>query len=97
MTKPTPTPWAIVPGYDWQTICGPNGDRIGTVKRLTGSDAKVGMANARLIVRAVNSHEALVEALTTLINDAKNVMSPEYLDQARAALSLARGEDDDLR
>ena len=62
-------------------------------------------ANAAFIVRAVNAHEALVEALNnadaqivSILNEPR--FSLEYrnsiastLEQARAALKLAKGED----
>lgn len=50
-----------------------------------------GQANARLIVRAVNSHEALVEALEYWLDIAQH--DPKYAawqGKARAALALAK-------
>jgi len=55
-------------------------------------------ANAAFIVRAVNSHEALVEALSNLvgvIDECQDIdpINSDYYAAARAAISLAKGED----
>lgn len=56
-------------------------------------------ANARLIVRAVNAHEALCEALAALeraymltVHPDPSAMEIALLERARTALKLARGE-----
>jgi len=53
-----------------------------------------GGANAEFIVRACNSHDALVSALRNLYEaiDSCVDLTPEVLQQASAALSLAKGE-----
>ena len=51
-TKHTPTPWIINPQHTGG-IFASFGERIG----------ECGQANAEFIVKAVNSHDALVEAL----------------------------------
>lgn len=50
-------------------------------------------ANAALIVRAVNAHEALVSALRTMVDRFQPGTSFPELDAARAALALAEGGD----
>ena len=57
-------------------------------------DIHVAKTNAADIVRAVNAHEALVEAGEELLAD----KGPEFLrskswDKLRAALSLAKGDE----
>jgi hypothetical protein len=55
------------------------------------------IANAAYIVRAVNAHEALVEALEGIIHIGKRDMTnPKYdgyFAAAHSALALARGEE----
>ena len=55
-------------------------------------------ADARLIVRAVNNHEALVGAVTAarelILTGEGNEM--DIADQCGAALALARGDDDEV-
>ena len=80
--KPTPTPWAIFKAG----IGEENGDGIASLWR--GSEERE--ANAALIVRAVNAHEALVKAL----NAAVRMLDPfdasdELLEQIASALALA--------
>lgn len=75
-------------------------DRSGSDKTCQ-DDAAVGTAleysNAKLIVRAVNSHQALVEALSYLIDSAELLavdtnrnQCDDAIDQARNALKLAK-------
>jgi len=80
----TPTPWAYRPNEfdDWGWIRAANGDLVAVAKAspwLTAEDFTLfreiksdpAIANAAFIVRACNSHDALVEALTKLISAAK--------------------------
>ena len=97
MSKHTPTPWhleEIVEGVEelkgMRSICGPDGDAPSV------SDY-VELADAELIVRAVNSHNALVAALERFVRDADNVADAlnitgldDAIEQARAALRAAR-------
>lgn len=53
--KHTPTPWYLLPARTLVNIKGPGGWQIGQIPM----DEK---ANAAFIVRAVNSHEELLEA-----------------------------------
>lgn len=64
----TPTPWSLhyMPGDTLPTICGGGGPVA--EPRWEVGDAE-GMANARLIVRAVNAHDALVAALNRFVDD----------------------------
>ena len=112
MTKPTPTPWNYKLDETY-TIVDSDGDRLASMHFLKGhlgrrhSDEVA--ANARLIVRAVNAHEAMVVALARCIDIFEDDgYSPTHCDcdpsvgintcfycEARAALALARGDDDD--
>ena len=57
MTQHTPTPWS----YDGRDIWATNsGNAVNVARLLT---PKLAEANAAFIVKAVNSHAALVEAL----------------------------------
>ncbi len=104
----TPTPWAIS-GFDTTTVIaiqdGPNRARQEYVDgRHQYTIARAGdipgiyerAANAALIVRAVNSHAALVEALEYLIGECDEDMDDDYnphaapLARARAGLATAR-------
>lgn len=61
-----------------------------------GINIKDDLANAALIVRAVNSHDALVEALELVAQCAVNrdTIAPDFWihERVKAALKLARGE-----
>jgi len=58
MNAHTKTPWSIV--HDTQ-IYGLDEENVATANRMQGRDNQV--ANAAFIVRACNSHDALVAAL----------------------------------
>jgi len=62
MSEHTPGPWHV--GHDMQTIRCKSGDPV-AYRTENPFPASVNAANAAFIVRAVNSHEALVEALET--------------------------------
>jgi len=101
MSEHTPTPWEVDVDFDydlcftedgepmsgWQ-IYGPKSWPVaaawveGIVDRLTGR------ANAEFIVKAVNSHDRLVEALEKLYFH----VGERGADIIDAALALARGE-----
>ena len=101
MTKTghTPTPWAsdIVPASDWgpayvRSIVGPDGRTI-RVHGLALSSGDEPEANADLIVRAVNSHDALVAAL---LEARATMLSPAgayepVINKIDAAIALAEG------
>lgn len=88
----TPTPWRVHEGPDLE-VYHDDGDVcpvIATIDRDNTSEEQA-LADSRLIVRAVNSHEALVAAL----KQAKRLLfiaSPEdekIVAQVEAALKLA--------
>lgn len=103
MTKTTKTPWSAPPRRDSHIkqeteryITGPN-EMILAKMMYAYQDG-----NAELIVRAVNSHAALVEALGVLVMFADRrsqagkvgITQGQFdvvLDRARAALTLAKG------
>lgn len=89
----TPTPWEVsdhVGAYDYAIG---NDDYFVAYMQVLPVDG-ADKANAALIVRAVNSHEALVAALEKLTEFAtEGVAVPESWDvilNARAALALAK-------
>lgn len=104
MSEYTPTPWEVYTVKDqYPGIEALNG----TFSIVVWGDSKIESdcgvqgrtpeeANAEFIVRAVNSHEALVEALKRMIVHAKLTLHPraalgQDMDFARAALELAGG------
>lgn len=116
MSAPTPTPWIAAKniGEDHYVI-GPltkdseGGSDIWTLAMVqipsnicTQASKDEASANAALIVRAVNSHSALVEACEAALDLLDPVVgmnnppipptSNEVLAKARAALALARGQ-----
>lgn len=89
--KHAPTPWRIteterIVGQDGRTI------RIEGVAFPGGADPEA-VANAEFIVRACNSHEALLESLQEMV---KWIEEGDYEDgflgKARAAIAKATGE-----
>jgi len=62
-TKHTPTPWEIKEGWSGH-IFGPNHEMISRAMDCRKSSAQ---ENAAFIVRAVNSHEALLEVAKDLV------------------------------
>lgn len=96
-TQHTPTPWivskrnagAIPLHFQPPEVLGRNGDMCVATQLGNGKEAE---ANAEFIVRAVNSHDALVAALETLLQKCRVRNGQLELDQARAALALAKGE-----
>ena len=101
MDKPTPTPWLVerhddedgTIAYEIWNHAPAHYHRICTVADYSG-DNPPAKANAALIVRAVNSHEALKEALRDLLRyeavlDDDDPKLIAVRAQARAALALA--------
>lgn len=85
----TPTPWKVEGPFLERSIFGEKD----LVTRLVGFD-KIQSANAAFIVRAVNSHDALIKAL----KDALEVIgswgpdgSPEWAQSAEAVIAQAEG------
>ena len=116
----TPRPWEVDADFDyelcfteggeamsgWQ-IYGPKSWPVAAVWVEGIVDRPTGRANAELIVRAVNSHDRLVEALEALVGEIESsdtewgisssllvgaYLTRDQLAEARAALALARGE-----
>lgn len=93
MSKHTPTPW----GYRSGEVYANDGDVnpvIAYIERDTTSDEQAD-ADGELIVRAVNSHAALVEALELFMEwasgrDPAPHIPAATMAQARAALKLAK-------
>lgn len=84
--KATPRPWAIekVKGFDKKLVyCKINGANV-YKSSVAGTDE----ANAELIVRAVNAHQDLVEALKMLVRR----YDFQDDDQAQAEQAIAKAE-----
>ncbi len=94
MAEHTPTPWAS----SKQWLYGPKGYVLpiasGFLEFVTnpgGSGHDEAVANAALIVRAVNSHDALVDALEACHSVTKAYAGDALLKRIAAALALAKG------
>jgi len=98
MMKHTPTPWHFTKEVDemgnpvWDITTDPVDD--GWIIAHTLTQSKEDKANASFIVRAVNAHEALVEALEAALNMLDNGTKPSFqsLNKMNEALKLAKGE-----
>lgn len=107
--KHTPTPWKAIEhenknAFEGNIVITPNdmNDAVCTV--WTCDTEEETQANAAFIVRACNSHAALVEALEDLFNCCmaeidedgecinEGFSSNSALGKAKAALTLAKGE-----
>lgn len=88
MTAPkhTPAPWHAENGTIYSQYA-----TIGSAHGKTRNDAE-NDANAAFIVRAVNAHDALVEALEEFIGSHATFSVPSIAAKARAALRAAKGE-----
>ena len=89
MSEHTPTPWRVLIQTGFNPLLLDDNDKI--VGEIHSPAA------ANWVMRAVNAHDALVEALTAII--AKFESDPDDLETmdagikiARAALKLAKGE-----
>jgi len=90
----TPRPWRVHDRYDdevwagggWVAACVPNPDK-------RSDENETGAANADLIVRAVNAHDALVAALRGIITLNHTPETYESaISAACAALKLAESD-----
>lgn len=87
----TSRPWAVGGTFPASSFIVEGSDVIAKC------DSRDHRANAELIVRAVNSHEALVEALKALLEDymaflgdgVTEANEPDLVTRVRAALALA--------
>ena len=94
----TPGPWSYTGTSDWATVF-----RSGTNEHICGIISKEKKANAAFIVRACNSHDALVSALQSLFEhcamvhkywgDGSNTKEADAaIESARAAIKSATGQ-----
>ncbi len=94
-TKPshTPTPWSIGQ-FDQVSIDGKGTADSICVKGFSLSHSPEAKANAAFIVRAVNSHEELVQALVTVVHMLKqeSVPSVHQTDQWESLIAKAEGK-----
>lgn len=87
----TPTPWIVVNGLNMPEIRA-NNTSIADI-RFNGHNEVHGQANAAFIVRAVNSHEALLASLKELVTLIEN--NPTVFDtwpRLRAVQAIAKAE-----
>jgi hypothetical protein len=85
----TPGPWVAKSGHN-QTILGPNGEALAFTSFGKNIDDKT---NAAFIVRACNSHEAMLEALKVaqaIINKDIDITEMDC-EQIAKAIRLAEG------
>ena len=82
-TPHTPTPWT----FDGRYIHGPAGKRF-----LATAGDEEGQANARLIVQAVNSHEAMAEALRIADEALARLLSTDRFDRKDSLGAIARAQ-----
>jgi hypothetical protein len=98
----TPLPWSISYGFDRggsraDYVAGPNPKSIGIklaspwIEGAWDDDAEA-KANAAFIVRACNSHYALVEALVEALRHADPIECSAWAGKATRALAEARGK-----
>lgn len=111
MTKHTPTPWAVFDPNESRTgyrpiRIGPASGSYDTAPLYVGDAGarKTVLSDATLIVRAVNAHETLLEALEKLLDNARFDAGPDgsypydaetqhRIKDGRAALKLAKGKE----
>ena len=97
----TALPWDAIKHSDEAITIGRKGAFLAVAKIVTaGLPIEAAEANAALIVRAVNSHHAMLEALEALTTaceiadnkeDRPDDIGGELLTKARAAIQLGRG------
>jgi len=106
-TKHTPTPWKAI-GNGYTIVHREDTAIVANVAGGNSGTAGEALHNAAFIVRAVNSHAALVESLEYISDAAPSLdyigeepppdevieisVTREGLKQLRAALALARGD-----
>ena len=95
----TPTPWE----FDdvWALIKGPEGEEVAAIhaghSERKQAERFTGLANAELIIQAVNSYQAMKEALeSTLVSTVNGNAIPVLVREAMVqALILANGKDNE--
>jgi len=86
----TPRPWRLV----GSTIRGANGEMVGLMMDVSNQTP----TDTELAIRAVNTHDRLIEALEVFIGDYDAGMEFDagelrtHYREMKAALALARGE-----
>ena len=85
----TPTPWVIGPN-NLDIRDGKHEDNIVSLKYQDHVSCEQQEANAAFIVRACNSHDALVEACKEMLG-ALMIMEAPGLDKYKQALAQAEG------
>jgi hypothetical protein len=93
----TPTPWHTGTGPAARIVYEQTGAAVCDAKTFHGKhEREVAEANASLIVRAVNAHDALVESVEDLVRYCGDLELGKrleaILDRADATLKLARGD-----
>ena len=93
MSKHTPTPWVLNTTGDRSIVTSSGGD-FAVLHTCWPGNVDEREANAAFIVLAVNSHAALVEALTALhahlFGPTPDMPRHEIDDRCRAALALVQ-------
>ena len=99
MTEPTPRPWNVTETNPIQVVQASfdEGGAIVICNMLAPASNESAMADARLIVKAVNCHDELVSALAYAIEYIENWCDNGYYDTAikygRAALDKVREQE----
>lgn len=88
-TKRTPPPWNIATGqFGYSSVIEKGGRAIA---HFTSSDFLQAEDDAAFALRAVNSHEALLEALRSVRNEYRSyVLNDSNLDDAKGSRILAQ-------
>ena len=92
-TEHAPTPWTVLPYHYW--LNGPHGPQRGRIHGPNNEpivdDVNPTFADAAFIVRAVNSHAAMLAALKTV--HALRIVWPAKVEaEVTAAIAQAEGE-----
>ena len=106
MTQHTPTPWKLGTCLEVEHIIGiipadrSNHETIAVVgldetESLDSDVQELPKANAKFIIRACNSHEALLVALCEYLgaHDSTGPCKCKTCERARAAIALVEGKD----
>lgn len=97
MGSPTPTPWKAIWNNDGSFEITANDDRVVVAKRgQWPNNREQSIANAKLIVKAVNSHDALLSAAKDAFVALPMTKHNELINAAlKAAIALAEGSTPD--
>lgn len=90
----SPTPWSVRPAHDGSFVIATGREAEGGVVARRNSGSGTSLADAAFIVRAANSHDELVAALSALLAAYEyrvgDGLTP-LITNARAALAKAEG------